>query len=108
MTCRISSNLGFIKSWILYQLAEENSPQKESLLWTEEKMKAMVTSEPELALRTFGDILKLDSSDPICTCLANGPLHEFLVLHGNQFTKQLDELAHKNEKFKQLLSSACH
>ena len=97
-----------MKSWILYQLADNNSPQKENLFWTEEKMKSLVASEPEQALRTFRDILKLDSSDPICTCLANGPLHEFLVLHENQFANQLDELAHKNEKFKQLLSSACH
>ncbi len=96
-------NTQFIHAWILYQMAEEKSPHREKYYWAEEKMQSFVSFEPELALVTFMDILKLEVSDQVLSCLATGPLVDFFVLHGSKFISYVTERAQNNLMFKELL-----
>ncbi len=84
-------------------MAEEKSPNQEKYYWAEEKMQNLVSFEPELALVTFLNILKLDVSERVLSYLATGPLLDFFVLHGSKFISYAEERAQNNPKFKELL-----
>lgn len=60
-------------------------------------------SDSELFWQSILKVLEETNSEKVLSLLACGPLEDLIELHGDIYIARIEELATKNDKFKQLL-----
>jgi hypothetical protein len=89
-------------AWIDERKNYEDRKRTNSL-WALASLDSICAKDPARGLRIIEGICSKDCSAPVIEVLAAGPMEELLVKHGPKIIEQVEEVAGRNPRFKELL-----
>jgi hypothetical protein len=81
----------------------EESPRKDELFWSFEKLFQASQSNPDLCWKLILAVLQADQSDCVLAQLAAGPVEELLIHHGAEMIDRVEERARVDSVFRSML-----
>lgn len=89
------------EAWLRCEAGPPNEKNRD--FWAADRMRDLVSGDPETAWQVIDVIWRLDQSDRALANLAAGPVEDLLAHHGEAFIDRITLLARREPVFRKLL-----
>lgn len=91
------------QNWIKWSQFENRSPEYERHFWSSMLLIDMVRDDPEQAWIIIDTIRHATDNNETLALLAAGHLEDLIANHGEKFIERFEELAKRDQDFRQML-----